>query len=450
MHSARAGGPWYGATCPVQSGGMHVLYVHQNFPAQFGHIAAHLVKQGWRATFVSLQPSGNVGGIEKIQYTVTGGASEETHFCSRTFENTIWHSDGVYRALRERPDMKPDLIVAHAGLGSALFLRELYPDMPVINLFEYYYRPHHPYSDMTFRHDLGWQLSDLSFLRSRVRNAALLLELQNCQIGYCPTTFQRSCFPDEYQPKLRVLFDSIDRTIYHGHGDTLRHAGQRTIAGVDVPAGMKVITYVSRGFESMRGFDLFMKIAKRLCDRRSDVIFLVVGDDRIAYGGDANHLGGKTFKQWVLAQDNYDLNRIKFLGTIPPTTLAPMLAASDLHIYLTVPFVLSWSMVNAMSCGAVVLGSRTPPVEEMITDGQNGLLADFFDVDEFVTKAEAVLDDPAAHRPLGQAAERLVAEKYSLDVVLPQMQAMYEDARRVNAGLESPRDLAPSSSRQIL
>jgi glycosyltransferase involved in cell wall biosynthesis len=429
---------------------MHVLYVHQNFPAQFGHVAAHLIRHDWRATFVSLTPGGNVAGIEKIQYTVTGGPTQASHFCSRTFETVMWHSDGIYRALRERPDVKPDLIVAHAGLGSALFLRELYPDVPVINLFEYYYRTHHPESDMTFRRDLNWTLPDLSYLRSRARNGHLLLELQNCQLGYCPTAYQRSCFPDEYQPKLRTLFDGIDRSVYHSHGGQFRHTGKRTIAGVDVPAGTKIVTYVSRGFESMRGFDIFMRVAKRLCDQRSDVLFLVVGDDRIVYGGDSNHLNGKTFKQWVLDQDQYDLARIRFLGVIPPQDLSNLLAASDLHLYLTVPFVLSWSMVNAMSCGAVVLGSDTPPVREMITAGHTGLLADFFDVDAFVSQATQVLDDPAAHRPLGDAAEKLVAERYSLDVVLPQMKAMYEEAMRVKRGLESPRDLAPASPRQVL
>lgn len=429
---------------------MHVLYVHQNFPAQFGQIAAHLIRDGWRATFVSLQPPGKSVGIEKIQYTVTGGPTERTHFCSRTFENTIWHCDGVYRALRARPDIKPDLIVAHAGLGSALFLRELYPDVPVINFFEYYYRTHHPESDMEFRRDLGWTLPDITYLRSRARNAPLLLELQNCQLGYCPTAFQRSCFPDEYQPKLRVIFDGIDTTVFHSCGDQLRHSGTRTVAGVEIPAGTKVVTYVSRGFESMRGFDQFMKIAKRLVDQRDDVIVLVVGDDRIVYGGDASHTGGKTFKQWVLARDQYDLSRIKFLGLIPPAQLAELLAASDLHIYLTVPFVLSWSMVNAMSCGAVVLGSATPPVQEMITDGQTGLLADFFDVGAFVAQANRVLDDPASHRPLGRAAEGLVAEKYSLAAVLPQMKAMYEEARQVTRGLEAPRPLPPQSKRQVM
>src|SRR4029077_20020680 len=140
------------------------------------------------------------------------------------------------------------------------------------------------------------------------------------------------------------------------------------------------------------------------------------------YGGDENHIKPyKTFKEWTLAQQNYDLSKIRFVGRMMPDDLGKLLAASDLHIYLTVPFVLSWSMMDAMSCGAVVLGSATSPVKEMIRDGENGLMADFFNPDEFAAKAIEVLKDPDAHRPLGRAAEQMIAEQYSLDAVLPQM-----------------------------
>lgn len=434
---------------------MHVLFVHQNFPAQFGHIAAHLIEQmGWQCSFVSEQPGGVVGGIRKIQYTTTGGATKSNHFCSRTFENTIWHCEGVYRALRPLKDFRPDLIVGHSGFGSTLFLRELYPDVPVVNFFEYFYQPHDINSDMGFRKDLAWQLDEMKYLRSRARNAMILLDLNNCQVGYCPTQFQRSRFPGEYQSKLRVVFDGIDRRVYHGHNDELRPAvadrGARTIAGVELPAGAKLVTYCSRGFESMRGFDIFMKAAKKIVERDPDAYILIAGTDRIAYGGDENYTGGKSFKDWTLAQDGYDLSRIKFVGRIDPRELARMLAASDLHIYLTVPFVLSWSMMDAMSAGAVVLGSRTAPVQEMITDGENGLLADFFDPEEFAEKALRALGDIEGHRRLGKAAEQMIIDKYSLEAVTPQMLKLYEDALATKAGLESPRPLATEVPRQVL
>ena len=413
---------------------MHVLYVHQNFPAQFGHIARHLAKRpGWRCTFVSEMPGGNVAGIERVQYTLGGGATKHNHFCSRTFENTVWHCDGVYRALKARPDIKPDLIVGHSGFGSTLFLGELYPDAPVVNLFEYYYIPHDPESDMDFRRDLGWKIDEIKYLRSRCRNAMILLDLQNCRLGYTPTDFQRSKFPIEYAPKLRTVFDGVDRGIYHGFDETLRPPpsarGSRTIAGVEVAANTRVVTYVSRGFESMRGFDIFMRSAKLIADQYPDVAFIIVGTDRIAYGGDEQYIGqSKSFKQWVLEQDSYDMSKFHFVGRLSPSDLARVLASGDLHIYLTVPFVLSWSMMDGMSCGAVVLASATSPVMEMIRDGENGLLADFFKPEEIAARAVEVLRDPSSFRPLGRAAERMIIDRYSLDAVLPQMLQMYDDA----------------------
>src|SRR5947209_484359 len=285
---------------------MHVLYVHQNFPAQFGHIASHLVqKLGWKCSFVSETPAGTVGGVEKIQYKLGGGATKQNNFCSRTFENTVWHCEAVYKAMKARPDIKPDLIVGHSGFGSTLFLRELYPDVPCINFFEYYYEPHGPESDMDFRRDLGWHIPEEKYLRSRCRNAMILLDLQNCDAAYAPTNFQRTRFPNEYLDKLQVIFDGVDRSVYHGFNETLRPPlltrGPRTIAGVNVPANTRIVTYVSRGFESMRGFDIFMRSAKRIAEQFPDVIFIVVGTDRIAYGGDEGYIQGhKTFREWVM------------------------------------------------------------------------------------------------------------------------------------------------------
>jgi glycosyltransferase involved in cell wall biosynthesis len=335
--------------------------------------------------------------------------------------------------MKAHPAVQPDLIIGHSGFGSTLFLRELYGDVPIINFFEYYYKAHDPLSDMDFRKDLGWEVPEVNYLRSYCRNAMILLDLQNCDSAYTPTEFQKSRFPVEYLPKLDVIFDGVDRGVYHGHQETLRpaldHRGTRNIAGVDVPATTRIVTYVSRGFESMRGFDIFMRSAKLIAQRHPDVLFFIVGTDRIAYGGDENYIKGyKSFKDWVLARDQYDLSKFVFTGRLTPPQLGRLLAASDLHIYLTVPFVLSWSMMDAMSCGAVVLGSRTPPVEEMIKDGENGLLADFFNPEDFADKAVKVLQDPAAFRPLGRAAEQMIVEQYSLEAVEPRMLKLYEDA----------------------
>jgi glycosyltransferase involved in cell wall biosynthesis len=405
---------------------MHVLFIHQNFPAQFGHIAAYLTREkGFRCTFVSQHPPAVVEGIERIQYRIKGGATEQTHYSSRTFENAIWHSHGVYEALAQRPDVKPDLVVAHSGFLSTVLLRELY-DCPIINYFEYYYLTQG--ADMDFRPDFPNPAENR--LRARIRNAHLLLDLEECDAAYSPTRWQRSLFPATYRHKIRTIFDGIDTTFWRPLGEVPSRVGNYAIG-----EGARVVTYVSRGMESIRGFDIFMKIARRLCELRQDVVVFVVGDDRICYGGDAEFTGSASFKQWVLARDQYDLSRIIFTGLLPPPQLVQLFARSDLHIYLTVPFVLSWSLMNALSCGVTVLCSNTPPVREMVQHEKNGLLVDFFDVEGFVEQACKVLDSPADYKHLGQTGVEMIRNHYSLDVSLPRMLHLYEDAVNHRRGM---------------
>ena len=379
---------------------MHVLFVHRNFPAQFGHVAAYLVRNaGYQCTFLSEGPPGETDGVCRLQYKLRGGATAKTHYCSRSFENYTWHSHAVYETMKAHPEIRPDLVVGHSGFGSTVFLADLY-DCPIINYFEYYY--HARGADIDFRPELPGR--ELDILRCRTRNSAILTDLQTCAVGYCPTEWQRSLFPAEYQPKLRTIFDGIDTAFW------CPPAGPRqqpvVILGRTIPARTRIVTYVSRGFESMRGFDIFMKAAKRLCDLRPDVVFVCVGSDKIQYGGDERFTGGRSFREHVLAGDKYDLDRFFFTGSLPPGQLLSILQMSDLHIYLTVPFVLSWSLMNALACGCTVLASDTAPVREVVSAGQNGLLSGFHDVDGFVCQAMPVLDDRPSFIPWGSGPAR--------------------------------------------
>jgi len=330
----------------------------------------------------------------------------------------------VYEALKPLKDtLNPDLIVGHSGFGSTLFLPELFPGVPILNYFEYYYRAYH--SDLDYRPD--WPVLEYDRLRSRARNAMILLDLANCQAGYTPTQYQKSLFPIEFQPKLEVIHDGIDTQFWQPQVSPSRQIGD-----LRLPANALLVTYVARGLEAMRGFDIFMHIAKRLCEINPQVRCLVVGSDEVFYGGDLKHINALSFKEYVLAQGNYDLERIHFLGRVPPDMLVQILSLSDLHIYLTVPFVLSWSLLNAMSCKCTVLASATPPVLEVISHGKNGLLCDFFDEEGFVQQAQQVLSDPAAYRKkLGQTARQTVLDTYSQEVTLPRIKAFYN--RHVSA-----------------
>jgi glycosyltransferase involved in cell wall biosynthesis len=401
---------------------MHILFVHPNFPAQFGHFGLYLAQHhGHRCTFVSEKSSARDGALEWIQYRLQGGATRQNHYCSRTFENAVWHSHAVYEALQARPDLRPDLVVGHSGFGSTLFLRELYGG-PIINYFEYFYHPTN--SDMDFRPD--FPCSEWDRLRARARNAMLLLDLDNCDLGYSPTHWQRDRLPPLFHDKVRVIFDGIDTRLWRPDRAVRQ---ERRLGNLTFPEGTRLVTYASRGMESMRGFDIFMRMAKKLCHRRPDVLFLIAGEDRVCYGGDEKVTGSKSFKEWVLSRDDYDLSRFVFLGLLPPAALARLFALSDLHVYLTVPFVLSWSVLNALACGATVLASSTAPVREVIAHGGNGLLADFFDVEGLAEVANRVLEAPAEYRHLGAAGVEMIQDRYSLEVCLPQMWRLYEEAR---------------------
>ena len=404
---------------------MRVLFVHRNFPAQFGQIAGRLAaRPGWSVAFLNERTQGEVAGVKVVKYEPRGGATEHTHAFARTFENGVAHAEGVYRALAAHPEIRPDLIVGHSGFGSTALLPEL-TSAPVVNYFEYWYLTHG--SDVDFRPD--FRVGEDALLRARMRNAMIMLDLHTCAAGYSPTSFQRGLFPAEYAPKLETIHDGIDTEFWSRRTPARSAPGARVprrVGGIDVPDGVRIVTYVARGFESIRGFDVFMQVAKRICDARRDVVVAVVGEDRVCYGGDEEFTGGVTFKHWVLSRDAYDLERIRFLGRIPPEELARLLAISDLHVYLTVPFVLSWSMLDAMSSSCVVLASDTPPVREFVEDGKNGLVCDFFDADRFAARALEVLADPSAFRPLGDAARRTIEERASLDVCLPRLTALFE------------------------
>ena len=399
---------------------MRILFVHQNFPAQFGHIAHHLaLSRGWHCDFITEATSASLDGVRTIPYCTSGGARETTHYFSRTFENAVWHAHAVYQACESVPDLDPDLIVGHSGFGSTLYLPERFPDVPVVNYFEHFYHSHG--SDVDFRPDFPPEPRD--FLRARTRNAMILLDLHNCRSGYSPMHFQRGLLPAEYQGKIDVIFDGIETEVFHRRLNVARRVGDR-----DIPASTRIVTYVSRGFESMRGFDIFMRAARLIYREYPDVLFVVVGGDRICYGGDEKHIRHRTFKEHVLAQEEYDMSKFLFTGLVPADTLVDLLSLSDLHIYLTVPFVLSWSLMNALACGCVVLASDTEPVREVITDGETGLLAGFFDVEAFTRRALDVLRDPPAFRGMGEKAAALIENRYALSVTLPKLVALFERA----------------------
>ena len=443
---------------------MHVLFIHRRFPAQFGQVARHLVhREGFRCTFAceqvgtggpgpalryfpdfpagvelgtaapagaapasfqasfmapsppDVQPSADtyVEGIRRIQFPPVGDDG--------SFESHLARAQTIYQTLKGYPDLKPDLVVGPCIYASALFLPDLF-GCPVINYLDYYYRPEDSY--LGFRPE--FPPGEMDLIRARAHNALVLHDLHACAAAYSPTQWQRGLYPEAYQAKIATVFDGIDRAFWYRR-QVPRRIGNRP----PLPAGTRVVTYVARGLEALRGFDIFMKVTRRISAAHPDVVFVVIGSDNFYHGPDPKYIRERTFLEHVLRQDSYDLSRFIFTGRIPSTQLVEILSLSDLHIYLTAPFVLSWSLFDALACGCTVLASDTTPVREVLQHEYNGLLADFFDVDGLTRHALRVLDAPAEFAPLAEAGVRTIDEKYSLAQTIPQLLDLY---RRVAGG----------------
>ena len=239
-----------------------------------------------------------------------------------------------------------------------------------------------------------------------------------------------------------MIPDGLDTTLWS------RRSAPRRLGNEALSEDVRVVTYVARGLEAMRGFDIFVRVANRIAAKMPNVLFVVVGSDRVSYGNDANHIKTKTFREHVFETERPDLRRFRFLGTVPAPQLAGILSLSDLHLYLTVPFVLSWSLLDALACQCSVLASDTAPVREVIRHGETGLLAGFFDVEGMARLALQVLKDPGAYRGLGAAGRALVEERYALDKTLPRLWEFFTQV--TGGGMKSGRAFGPGDTNHLM
>jgi glycosyltransferase involved in cell wall biosynthesis len=397
---------------------VNVLFIHDAFPAQFGRLALELTQtRAWKCRFIvqslSSCPTPTPEMLKALQVNLVPKSAEHRSSDGIPWPQIYGHyldqCQTIHDAVKAMPHPRPDLVVAHGGRGApSLFLREVL-DCPIVIYCEYYFARSH--RDISYRIDLPPAEPAPFFPRSI--NAPTLATLVDCDAGYSATQWQRQSFPEKFHSKIEVYFDGIDTALYCP-GVAPRQIGTRSIS-----SGTKVVTFASRGLESIRGFDIFMNVARRICKARSDVIFVVAGGEEIHYGWDKLHTGNPSFKDWALQGQGDDLDRFIFTGRVLPEHLASIFRLSDLHIYLTAPFVLSWSLIDAMASGCVVLAADVPPVREVVEPGQNGLIEPLFDVDALTETALRVLEDPAAFAPLGRAARATIEERFSLEVCIP-------------------------------
>jgi glycosyltransferase involved in cell wall biosynthesis len=409
---------------------LRALFIHQNFPGQYAHLAPALAERaGVQVWCVGEKPGYGAPGVRYHAYGAPRGAGEQTHRYIRSLEACIRRGQHLANALvnlRDKEELRPDVIVCHPGWGEGLFLKDVFPRARTLYYWEFYYH--------AFGQDLGFDPSQQVSLddaaRVRVLNATQLISLQSADWGVSPTRWQWSRYPAWARARITALHEGVD---------TQRCAPRtgavfRTPEGREFRKGDPVISYVARNLEPYRGFPSFMRALAIMQKERRDLHAVVVGGTEVSYGRKPE--GAANWKEKVLAEmdGELDLGRVHFTGRVPHDALHELFRVTAAHVYLTYPFVLSWSMLEAMACGALVVGSDTPPVAEAITHGENGLLVPFFAPETIAERVLGVLADPQAHAPLATAGRASIVRRYDLRTVcLPRQLELVE---RLAAGVE--------------
>ncbi|HUA53991.1 MAG TPA: glycosyltransferase family 4 protein [Candidatus Sulfotelmatobacter sp.] len=397
---------------------MKLLFVHQNFPGQFKHICRVLAAQGRHQVVFLTKPNDNhIAGIQKVVYTPQRAPTPNIHHYIGEYENGVLHGQAVVREVLKlrQTGFVPDVMIGHNGWGETLFLKDVFPKPPLLSYFEFFYRSRG--ADVGFDPEFETSFDDL--FRVRAKNSINLLGMDAADWGLSPTEWQRSRYPDYFRPRISVIHEGVDT-------DTLTPKRIDVVAlpnGRTLPRNAEIVTYVSRNLEPYRGFHVFMRALPEILRRRPRAHVLILGGDEVSYG--RRLPAGDSYRKRMLAEVTIDPERVHFLGRIPYDQFVGVLHASSVHVYLTYPFVLSWSMLEAMSCGCLVIGSATPPVQEVIRDRENGLLVDFFSTGQIADRVDEVLDHPDRMAALRVAARQTIIDRYDLRrLCLPRFAAL--------------------------
>ena len=411
---------------------MRVLFLHPNFPAQFRHLAEIMGKDPQHEVVFGTKnerPEWIISGVRKALFKPGRDPHAATHHYVRPLESAVLHGQAVYRMAMQlkAQGFVPDLVYGHSGWGPTIFMKDVFPDTPLMCFFEWFYKARG--SDADF--DPAEPLSEDDVARIRMKNAPILIDLYSCDWGLSPTEWQKSQFPQEFQSKISTCHDGINTDYFKPVP-----GAKLVLPNLDLSHADEIVTYVSRGMEPYRGFPEFMEAVAYLQERRPNCHVVVVASERVCYGKSLPD--GKTYKQLMLEKIPLDLSRLHFVGTLPYGLYLKVIQASSVHIYLTRPFVLSWSAMEAMSAGCLLVASDTAPVREMIRDGENGLLADYFSPKQIADRVCEVLDHPTRMAELRANARQTIIDRYSHAVLLPKHLQLMRDVAERKVGVANP------------
>jgi glycosyltransferase involved in cell wall biosynthesis len=391
---------------------MRIIFLHQNFPAQFVHIARDLMANGHE--LVAIVPETHrlptPVRLRRYSFQVPGVTSALVDHHARC----VARGAGVAVALRqlELEGFFPDVVIGHGGWGESLFVKDVFPRAQLLLHAEFCYAAEG--ADVGF--DPEFPVSDpiMSRMRVRARTMPMLQAMLAADVAVAPTRWQASTFPDSFRRKMVILHEGIDTTRARPDSDATVQLARE---GLVLRIGDEVVTFVARNLEPYRGYHQFMRALPRILAERPRARAVIVGGDSVSYGSPPPE--GGSWKTRVLKEvaGDLDMSRIHFLGRVTHDALLRILQISAAHVYLTYPFVLSWSLLEAMSAGALIIGSNTAPVAEVVQHGRNGLLCDFFDNSRLVKLVVDALADQNEYLALRQAARRTVVEHFDLESV---------------------------------
>jgi len=393
---------------------MNILFIHQNFPAQFKYLAPTLVQQGHQvsAMLMSKTTLSSWQGVQLIPYQRTRGTTPNLHPWVTDIETKTIRGEACFRAAMtlKSSGYTPDLVIAHPGWGESLFIKEVWSNTTLGIYCEFSY--HAQGADVGF--DLEFPARDVGDVcRLRLKNVNNLLHFAIADAGLAPTTWQASTFPEPFRSKITVTHDGIDTDVLQPRADvSLTLNGKLKLTRKD-----EVVTFVNRNLEPYRGYHVFMRALPRLLKARPHARVLIVGGNEVSYG--AAPTDGKKWKDIFAAEvrptiSDADWARVTFLGTLPYQQFISLLQLSTVHVYLTYPFVLSWSLLEAMSVGCAIVASDTAPVREAIRHGDNGHLVNFFDAEALADDIATLLSDPNQRQRLGARARQFAREHVDL------------------------------------
>lgn len=394
-----------------------ILFIHDNFPAQFGALGAWLARRGWGVRFATAFEGAQPDDPRFIRYGAHRKPTKGVHPYARNFEKAAINGQACARALLEAREAgyRPEIIMAHSGWGAGAFARDIFPEAKFIPYMEWWYN--YPAPDDV---SLGTHEFDLhAQLAQRCRNAPFMLDFLGADAVLCPTQYQAAQFPEMYRRRLSVIHDGIDMALHAPAEAPLTEA-----AGIDLAGMEEIVTYFTRGMEPHRGFPQFMRALAQLQADRPGLHAIIGGNDRVAYGSALPE--GESWKKRMLAEleGRLDLTRIHFCGLQPRGEYVKVLQASAAHVYLTADFVLSWSMLDAMAIGCPLIVSDSEPVREFMTEGETGLMVGLHDHEALARRVAEALDDRAAMRARGLAAREVVKGRCDMAKIYPAKEEM--------------------------